>query len=100
MNIIVRANRERLEVNDMCEALDELLEFHFKGKLQAGWEEGRAKGMAEGRAEGREEGRVEGRLEVFLSLVRDNLLSTEEAAKRADMTVEDMQALLVSMNCE
>lgn len=92
MNIIVRANRERLEVNDMCEALDELLEFHFKGKLQAGWEEGRAKGMAEGRVEGR----AEGRLEVLLSLVRDRILSTEEAAKRADMAIEDMQALLLS----
>lgn len=84
MNIIVRANRERLEVSDMCEALDELLEFHYKRKLQAEWEEGKA----------------EGRLELILSLVRDKLLSTEEAAKRADMTVEDMQALLVSANGE
>ncbi len=96
MNIIVRANRERLEVNDMCEALDELLEFHYKRQLQAEWEEG----MAEGRAEGRKEGKAEGRLELILSLVRDKLLSTEEAAKRADMTVEDMRALLVSANGE
>ncbi len=82
MNIIVRANRERLEVNDMCEALDELLEFHFKRKLQTG----------------REEGRAEGRLELILSLVKDKLLSPEEAAKRVDMTVEDIQELLVKGN--
>ena len=84
MNIIVRANRERLEVNDMCEALDELLEFHYKRKLQAEWEEGKA----------------EGRLELILSLVKDKLLSVEEAAKRADMPLTDMQALLVSANGE
>ena len=84
MNIIVRANRERLEVNDMCEALEELLEFHFKGKIEAGREEARL------------EGRQEGRLEALLSLVRDGLLDLDEAAKRAGETTERMRELLAN----
>ncbi len=76
MNIIVRANRERLEVNDMCEALDELLEFHYKRRLQTKWEEGK--------------------LAVLLPLVRDGLLDTEEAAKRAGVSVEKIQELLAN----
>ena len=34
-------------VSDMCEALDEILEYHFKGKLEAGWREGLEKGLAQ-----------------------------------------------------
>lgn len=40
MNVIVRANEERFKVNNMCEALDEILEYHFKGKLEAGFQQG------------------------------------------------------------
>lgn len=52
MNVIVRANEERFKVNNMCEALDEILEYHFKGKLEAGWQQGRSEGMKAGLAEG------------------------------------------------
>lgn len=47
MQVIVNANKERFQVNDMCDALDEILEYHFGGKLEAG----RQQGLAEGRAE-------------------------------------------------
>ena len=33
----------------------------------------------------------EGKLEAFFELVKDNLLSLEEAAKRADMTIEEFE---------
>lgn len=37
---------------------------------------------------------AQGKLEMLLSLVQDRLLPIEEAAKRADMTIEEMQALI------
>jgi len=40
------------------------------------------------------QGIEQGKLETLISLVRDGLLSTEEAAKRSDMTVTEVQALL------
>ena len=80
----------------MCEALEELLEFHFKGKIEAGREEARLEGRQEGRLEGRLEGRQEGRLEALLSLVRDGLLDLDEAAKRAGETTERMRELLAN----
>ena len=45
-----------------------------------------AEGRAEGKAEGRAEGRREGQVELLFSLVRDGLLSVEEASSRAGMT--------------
>jgi len=41
-----------------------------------------------------ERGIEKGKLETLLSLVRDGLLSVDEAAKRSDMTVTEVQALL------
>ena len=84
MEIIVRANEERFKVTNMCDALDEILEYHFKGKLEAGWQQGL------------EQGKETGKINTLLSLVRDGLLSAEEAAKRTDMTVDEIQDLLLS----
>ena len=42
------------------------------------------------------QGIEKGKLETLLSLVRDGLLSVEEAAKRSDMTVPEVQALLAN----
>ncbi|MDD5900936.1 MAG: hypothetical protein PUC73_08625 [Lachnospiraceae bacterium] len=49
MEIIVRANEERFKVTNMCDALDEILEYHFKGKLEAGWQQGLQEGLQEGK---------------------------------------------------
>ena len=44
------------------------------------------------------QGREEGTLHTLLSLVRDGLLSPEEAAKRAECSVEEFMALLTNEN--
>lgn len=54
------------------------------------------RGIAKGMEKGIEQGIEQGKLETLLSLVRDGLLSIEEAAKRSDMTVPEVQALLAS----
>ena len=43
---------------------------------------------------GRQEGRQEGTVSTLVFLVRDGLLSTEDAAKRADMTKEEFEKLV------
>ena len=45
----------------------------------------------EGWAEGREEGRVEGALGMLVNLVKQGLLSPENAAKQANMTVAEFE---------
>ncbi len=54
------------------------------------------RGIEKGIEKGLEQGKIEGKLETLLSLVRDGLLSVEEAAKRSDMTVPEVQALLAN----
>lgn len=101
MNMIVTANRKRFEVDTMCEALDEIIEFHVQKRTEERLKE-REKSLeakVEARIEARieakvQEGRLEERLEMLRSLVRDGLLSLAEAAKRAEMTEEKMQELL------
>lgn len=44
----------------------------------------------EGRAEGRAEGRVEGKINALVELVKDGLLKLEDAAKRLNMTPEEL----------
>ena len=68
----------------MCEVLD---------RVEArGVEKGRIEGIEKGRIEGIEKGRREGKLEgavtTLASLVKDGILSIEDAAKRANMSVE------------
>lgn len=60
--------------NDMCQAIKDLM------------------------SDSREEGREEGMLLTLIDLVKDNLLSIEEAAKRMKMTVEDFQKELNANN--
>ena len=52
------------------------------------------KAVEELKAEGRLEGRAEGTLDTLVSLVRDGLLSADEAAKRADLSLEAFQEKL------
>lgn len=46
----------------------------------------------EGKAEGREEGREKGVLATLIGLVKDGILTVVDAAKRANMTVDDFEA--------
>lgn len=86
MNIIVNANRERFEVNDMCEALDEILEFHFKGKLEEGWRQGMEKGLEQG---------LEQKL---LSQITKKLMKGKSLAQIADELEETEESILPLYN--
>ena len=70
MNIIVQANREYFkEGREMCEAIRELWQEEF------------------------DEAREEGALLALISLVRDNLLSLDEAVKRSKLSKEEFLKL-------
>ena len=45
-----------------------------------------------GLAEGRAEGRAEGALSAFADLVRDGVISMDDAARRANMSLADFSA--------
>ena len=45
---------------------------------------------------GIEKGLEQGKQSTLIALVQDGLISVEEAAKRADMTVEALQALMAN----
>ena len=51
--------------------------------------EGKEEGLAEGRAEGFAEGLAEGKIITLAGLVKDGLLSIEDAAKRTNMSASD-----------
>jgi predicted transposase YdaD len=53
----------------------------------------RQEGIEEGRAIGREEGKTEECISLLSGLVHDGLLSEENAAKRADMSVAEFRKL-------
>ena len=55
-------------------------------------EDMRAECREEGRAEGRAEGRTEGQLSLLFDLVKDNVLSVEQAAERANLSVQEFEA--------
>ena len=48
------------------------------------------KAFEDEREEGREEGLVEGKINALIELVKDGLLKLEEAAKRLNMTPEEL----------
>ena len=54
----------------------------------------REEGREEGRKEGRAEGRKEGQLDLLLSLVKDGVLSTVDAAARAGISSEEFSKKL------
>lgn len=98
MQVIVNANKERFQVNDMCDALDEILEYHFGGKLEAGRQqglaEGRAKGLAEGLAEGRAEGVIQGEQKALFTLVEKKIAKGKSLAQIADELEETEESIL------
>ena len=72
MNIIVDANAERFQVNDMCEALDRIVDYHVQRIVserekeligvwtERGMTQGLAQGMEQGLAQGMEQGLAQG----------------------------------------
>ena len=78
------------EGNKMTDAMKELYDI-FKEESK---KEGRREGKKEGRREGREEGRKEGVINTLLMLVKDGIISVEDAAKRANLSVSTFQKYL------
>ena len=71
--------------------VDEKVGIRFMNR----WEEEmewREEGLEEGRKEGREEGREEGRIELLASLVREDVLTTTDAAGKAEMSLEEFRS--------
>jgi len=67
---------------NMCEVLD---------RVEArGIEKGMEKGIEKGRAVGRQEGVIS----ILASLVNDGILSIDEAAVRANMSVKDFEKFI------
>ncbi|MBQ8135665.1 MAG: hypothetical protein IJ192_14905 [Clostridia bacterium] len=67
---------KRKERIDMCQALEEM----------------KADARAEGIALGKAEGEVKGFLKALASLVKDGILTLSDAAKRANMTVDEFES--------
>jgi flagellar biosynthesis/type III secretory pathway protein FliH len=59
---------------------------HYNEGLEKGKELGIAEGKELGIAEGKELGRQEGALQMLISLVRDGILSIDDAARKAGMS--------------
>ena len=76
-NTPVEIQEEAEEVN-MCKAIEEMMEDSRQ----------------EGRQEGRKEGEVSGALHILTGLVRDNILSIKEAARRANLSEAAFEAEL------
>ena len=94
MDIIVEANKEIfMEARKMCRALYELMEDEIRER------EKRAEEIGEQRREqrGEERGEKRGGEKMLLSLVKDGLLSSTEAAKRLFITEEEFEQKLSTM---
>ena len=78
----------------MTDAMKELYDI-FKEESKDKWiKEGRREGKKEGRREGIKEGRKEGVINTLLMLVKDGIISVEDAAKRANISVSTFQKYL------
>jgi len=95
LNVMDRDHRFETEVNlksgeKEVRSMSEWLTRVLNESRAEGIEKGRATGLAEGRATGLAEGRAtglaEGKITILSGLVKDQLISVEEAAKRAGMS--------------
>ena len=86
------------EGNKMTDTMKEIYEiFEEESKdvwIKEGRKEGRKEGKKEGKKEGRKEGIKEGAINILLTLVKDGIISTEEAAKRANISVTELNKYL------
>lgn len=106
MNVIVKANIELFEeVEDMCDALMEIVQPKVDAKIREARIEARIEALEEGRREGRREGRKEGRKEAMkemkLDLIRKKLakgLSAAEIAECMEEPVGVIKALINSIS--
>lgn len=83
-NLKYPTQKERI---DMCEAIEGIK----NDALNEGVAKGIIQGKNEGIAEGIVKGKNEGKFETLASLVKDGIITIEEAAKRSDLTVEEFR---------
>jgi hypothetical protein len=73
------------------------LEIEDRG-FKKGRSQGKNEGLIKGRVEGREEGLAlgmdKGRLNAYIELIHDGTLTIEQAAKKLNITVEEMKKLV------
>ena len=82
------------EGNKMTDEMKELYDI-FKEESKDKWiKEGKKEGRREGIKEGRKEGIKEGVINTLLILVKDGIISVEDAAKRANLSVSKLQKYL------
>ena len=74
------------EGNKMTDAMKEIYEI-FEEETKDVW-------IKEGRKEGKKEGIKEGAINILLTLVKDGIISIEEAAKRANISVSKFEKYL------
>lgn len=87
MDIIVRANEERFqEVDNMCEALEELLKDKIEAKTKKAEQEAMERGMAEGEKN------------KLLSLIQKKLVKGKTIAQIADELEETEETILPLCN--
>ena len=67
-------------------------EKHMKFVREEGWEDGYAKGCEAGLQQGREEGQKQGQLQVLTNLIKQGILTVEEAAGIAGLSAEELKA--------
>lgn len=79
---ITMGEKMETEVTNMCN-LSEMI-----------WERGLNDGIREGEERGFERGREQGRITVLFDLVKDNILTFEEAAEKAGITVDEFKSKL------
>ena len=78
---------EKEKTVDMCKAIEEMLADAIAEGKNAGLLEGKAAGLLEGKSAGL----IEGQFQSLAALVKDGLLDINEAAKRANMSVEEFE---------
>ena len=84
------------EASQIDDAIEEGIAIGIEKGITKGREEGIEKGFAKGIEEGIEKGREEERRELLTSFVRDGVITVEEAAKRAGLSVAEFQKLTES----
>ena len=68
----------------MCKALEQMM---YDART-----EGKAEGEAKGRAEGEAKGRAEGILSTLSDLVKNGIITLEQAANQAKMSVNEFES--------
>ena len=82
------------EGNKMTDAMKEIYEIFEEESKDVWIKEGRKEGRKEGKKEGIKEGIKEGAINILLNLVKDGIISIEEAAKRANISVSKFEKYL------